>query len=92
MSQLNQEVAWIAEVDRIDRALHRLGVPTDVRVKAVAQIMTVLADAEKVKRGRSDLVLQAVNDCGGDVRKAAKKVGWSKSTCYAELRNRSKTA
>lgn len=83
---------WIDEVDRIDRSLHRLGVPVGVRMKAVAEIMTILAEAEKAKTDRRQLVLAAVNDCRGDVRKAAQKVGWSKSTCYAELKNLSKTA
>lgn len=82
---------WIDEVDRIDRSLHRLGVPPDVRQRAVAQIMDVLAKAEKERRDRRQLVLDAVTRCKGDVRKAANEVGWSKSTCYAELQNYSKT-
>lgn len=83
---------WIDEVDRIDRSLHRLGVPVEVRLKAVADIMTVLAQAEKAKQDRRQLVLIAVNECRGDVKRAAVKVGWSKSTCYAELQSLSKTA
>lgn len=83
---------WIDEVDRIDRSLHRLGVPMNVRIKAVADIMTILAEAEKARMSRRQLVLMAVNDCKGDVKKAARQVGWSKSTCYAELQNDSKTS
>jgi DNA-binding NtrC family response regulator len=83
---------WIDEVDRIDKSLHRLGVPAAVRMKATAEIMDILARAEKAKRDRAQLVLEAVNACKGDVRKAAREVGWSKSTCYAELQNRSKVA
>lgn len=79
---------WIDEVDRIDRSLHRLGVPPGVRIKAVAEIMTILAEAEKAKRDRRQLVLEAVNKHRGNVERAANEVGWSRSTCYAELRSK----
>lgn len=81
---------WIDEVGRIDKSLHRLGVPDSVRMKAVAEIMSVLATADKARRARRDVVLEAVAGCKGDVRQAAKRAGWSKSTLYYELRNRSK--
>jgi DNA-binding NtrC family response regulator len=84
-------IDWIEEVDRIDRSLHRLGVPANVRMKAVAEIMDILAQAEKAKRDRRQLVLDAVNRCKGNVKAAAREVGWSKSTCYAELQTLSKT-
>lgn len=79
---------WIDEVDRIDRSLHRLGVPAEIRMRAVAQIMDVLAKAETAKRDRRQLVLEAVNKHRGNVEKAANEVGWSRSTCYAELRSK----
>jgi hypothetical protein len=47
---------WIDEVDRIDKSLHRLGVPAAVRMKATAEIMDILARAEKAKRDRAQLV------------------------------------
>ena len=76
---------WIAEVDRIDRMLHRLGVPAAVRMKATADIMTTLAQAEKAKRDRRQLVIEAVARCG-NVRKAAAEEDWSHETFYRELR------
>jgi transcriptional regulator of acetoin/glycerol metabolism len=77
---------WIDEVDRIDRSLHRLGVPANVRMKAVAEIMTILAQAEKAKRDRRQLVIEAVARCKGNVRKAAAEEEWSHETFYRELR------
>lgn len=41
---------WIAEVDRIDRFLHSVGVPDGIRVKAVAEVADVLAQADKRRR------------------------------------------
>ncbi len=78
---------WIDEVDRIDRSLHRLGVPADIRMKAAAQIMDVLAKAEVARRDRRQVVLDAVLACKGNMRKAAKVAGWSKTTCYDALNN-----
>lgn len=76
---------WIEEVDRIDRSLHRLGVPAAVRMKATADIAHILAEAAKAQRDRRQLVLEAVARCG-NVRKAAAEEEWSHETFYRELR------
>ena len=77
---------WIAEVERIDRMLHSRHVPANVRVPAVAMIMQILVDADKEKRERQQLVWEAVQRCGGNVRKAASEEGWSHETFYAAMR------
>lgn len=41
---------WIAEVDRIDKLLHSLGVPDAHRMKAVGEIATILTRAENERR------------------------------------------
>lgn len=79
---------WIAEVDRLDSLLHRAGVPAVVRMKAVSEIADILAYAEKAKRDRRQLVLEAVSRCGGNVRKAAAEEEWSHETFYRELRKK----
>lgn len=76
---------WIEEVDRLDKTLHRQGVPAAVRMKAVAEISDILAKASKAKRDRRQLVLEAVERCG-NVRKAAEEENWSHETFYRELR------
>lgn len=76
---------WIDEVDRIDKSLHRLGVPAAVRMKAVAEISDILAKAATAKRDRRQLVLEAVARCG-NVRKAANEESWSHETFYRALR------
>ena len=76
---------WIAEVDRLDRMLHRLGVPAAVRMKATAEIAHILAQAEKAQRDRRQLVLEAVARCG-NVRKAAAEENYSHETFYRALR------
>ena len=38
---------WIAEVDHIDKYLHSIGMPDKLRMKAVADIADVLAQADK---------------------------------------------
>ena len=76
---------WIDEVDRIDKSLHRLGVPAAVRMKATAEIMDILAKAETERRDRRQLALEAVARCG-NVRKAAAAEDWSHETFYRELR------
>jgi len=77
---------WIEEVDRIDRTLHRLGVPAAVRMKATAEIADILAKAATAKRDRRQLVIEAVARCKGNVRKAAAEEEWSHETFYRELR------
>jgi hypothetical protein len=79
------DTEWIEEVDRLDRMLHRLGVPANVRMKASCEIATILAEAAKSKRDRRQLVIEAVARCGS-VRDAAKEEGWSHETFYRELR------
>lgn len=79
------DTEWIEEVDRLDRALHRLGVPADVRMRAAADIATILAQASKAKRDRRQLVIEAVQRCG-NVRQAAAEEGWSHETFYRALR------
>jgi DNA-binding phage protein len=79
------DTEWIGEVDRLDRMLHRLGVPANVRMKACAEIADVLAQAAKAKRDRRQLVLEAVARCG-NVREAAKDEGYSHETFYRALR------
>lgn len=76
---------WIAEVERLDKMLHRQGVPAAVRMKATAEIAHILAQAATAKRDRRQLVLEALKDCG-NVRDAAKQEGWSHETFYSELR------
>jgi len=76
---------WIAEVDRIDKMLHGAGVPANVRMKAMAEIMTVLAQAEKHQRTRRQLALEAIAQ-HGNVRAAAKAENWSHETFYKALR------
>jgi transcriptional regulator of acetoin/glycerol metabolism len=77
---------WIAEVNRIDHLLHSLGVPSEIRGPAVAEIATLLAQAAKHRRERRDLVRESLARHNGNVRKAAKAEGWSHETFYAELR------
>ena len=36
------DTEWIEEVDRIDRMLHRIGVPSNVRNSATEQIANIL--------------------------------------------------
>lgn len=79
---------WIAEVDRIDKMLQSVGVPSAHRMKAVANIADILAQADKAKRDRRQLVLEAVARCG-NVRAAAKDEGYSHETFYRELRIKS---
>lgn len=79
------DTEWIEEVDRLDRMLHRLGVPSNVRMKATAEIANILAQASKAKRDRRQLVIESVARCG-NVRDAAKEEGWSHETFYRELR------
>lgn len=76
---------WIEEVDRLDRMLHRLGVPSNVRHQAIEEIANILIQASKAKRDRRQLVLEAVARCG-NVRKAAEEEEWSHETFYRELR------
>lgn len=84
------DTEWIEEVDRLDRMLHRLGVPANVRIKATAEIADILAQAAKAKRDRRQLALEAIAECG-NVRKAAAQEGWSYETFYRELRKKSQT-
>lgn len=77
---------WIAEVDRIDRFLHSIGVPSAERHKAIETISNVLIQAGKQRRDRRQLVLEAVQRCHGNIRKAAKQEKWSHETFYKELR------
>lgn len=84
------DTEWIEEVDRLDRMLHRLGVPANVRMKSVAEIADILAQASKAKRDRRQLVIEAVERCG-NVRDAAKAEGWSHETFYRALRTKSQT-
>lgn len=76
---------WIAEVDRIDHLLHSIGVPSEVRGKAVAEIATILARASKSRMERGALVRASIAK-HGSVRKAAQAEQWSHETFYAELR------
>ncbi len=41
---------WIAEVDRLDKYLHSIGVPDGIRMKAVSEIADSLAKADKARR------------------------------------------
>jgi len=85
------DTEWIEEVDRLDRALHRLGVPANVRMQATAEIADILAQASKAKRDRRQLVIEAVARCNGNVRKAAAEEKWSHETFYRVLRTKSQT-
>lgn len=78
---------WIDEVDRIDKQLHSIGVPSAIRGKAIAEIATILAQAEKHQRDRRQLALEAMAE-HGNVRRAAKAEGWSHETFYKELRRK----
>lgn len=49
---------WIAEVDRLDKILHAEGVPPNIRIRAVAQIADVLAQADKAKRERESFLAE----------------------------------
>ncbi len=77
---------WIAEVDRIDKLLHSIGVPSAVRGKAMAEIATILAQAERQKRDRKQLALEAIAEHGNVRLAVAVVVGWSHETFYKELR------
>lgn len=76
---------WIAEVDRIDHLLHSIGVPSEIRGKAVAEIATILARTAKHRMERPEFVRWAVAK-HGSVRKAAVAEDWSRETLYSELR------
>ena len=43
-------MSWIAEVDRLDRMLNKMGVPPNARFRAVAQIADALARADHARR------------------------------------------
>lgn len=76
---------WIEEVDRIDNMLHRIGVPSAVRTRAVEEITNILIEAGRARLDRRQLVIEAVARCG-NVRKAAAEEEWSHETFYRELR------
>ena len=80
---------WIAEVDRIDKYLHSIGMPDNLRLKAVADIADVLAQADKRRRDaeaeRSELSVfvqkcrhigttEAARDSGITPRAARKRI------------------
>ena len=77
---------WMAEVDRIDKLLHSIGVPSAERSKAIEGIANILFQVDRQRRDRRQLVIEAVARCHGNVRKAAKQEGWSHETFYKELR------
>lgn len=84
------DAAWIEETDRLDKMLHRIGVPSNVRHTAIEEIANILIEASKAKRDRRQLVFEAVARCG-NVRDAAKEEGWSHETFYRVLRTKSQT-
>lgn len=77
---------WVEQVNRLDHLLHSIGVPSDIRCKAIGEIATILAQAGKQRRERRQLALESISRHGGNVREAAKAEGWSHETFYAEIR------
>ena len=77
---------WIAEVDRIERMLFRIGVPSAARHKALEEISNILIEAGRQRKDRRQLVLEAVQRCHGNIRKAAEQEGRSHEFFYRELR------
>ena len=41
---------WIAEVDRLDKLLHSEGIPDANRMRMIAQVADVFAQADKARR------------------------------------------
>ncbi len=77
---------WIELVNQIDHHLHSIGVPSSIRGPAVAQVSSILAQADKHRRTRRQLAIEAIARNGGNVRAAAKAEKWSYETFYSELR------
>lgn len=76
---------WIVPVDMIDKYLHSIGTPENVRMKAVAEIADVLAQADKRRR---DMEAYAAECRRADrllphgVNEAARELGVHRVTVY----------
>ena len=68
---------WIAEIDRLDRFLHSIGIPDGPRLKAVADIADALARADKARRD--------ADAYRAECRKAARLLPYGATEAASEL-------
>lgn len=76
---------WIAEVDRIDKYLHSIGMPDNLRLRAVADIADVLAQADKRRRDMEAYAAEcrrAYRLLPHGVNEAARELGVHRVTVY----------
>lgn len=72
---------WLDECNRIDHRLHDLGIPDDIRMRAMAEIMTIMAQAEKRRIAR-DREEQALALAERGMASVAERQGCTRMTAY----------
>lgn len=72
---------WIAEIDRFDKLLHSEGVPDAQRMRAVAQVADVFAQADKARR-LAERELQAATLLHTGAIALAERQGCHRATVY----------
>lgn len=84
-------VHWTEDADRIDLMLAQQGVPDDIRMKAVAEIMTILGRADRDRRrAEADAEAAKLLPMGAGI--VAERQGCHRATAYRRaLRARCRT-
>ena len=72
---------WIAEVDRLDTYLQSLVVPDAIRMRALAEIADILAQADK-RRREAEREIEAARFLHTGAENLAERQGCHRSTIY----------
>ncbi|MBS0200310.1 MAG: hypothetical protein JSR70_07645 [Proteobacteria bacterium] len=75
---------WLEECNRIDHRLHDLGIPDDIRMRAMAEIMTIMAQAEKRRIAR-DREEQALELAERGMAAVTERQGCHRATVYRRM-------